>query len=144
MNRGHAVIHEEDVIAGLRTHSLELVEEISLEIRDVAPEIENAVYLLLDCPARIPHEDLLYLLIKEGIDDALWTKLIDLFLWYGVLGIVREEREPVYIYSVNYNFAMLRATLRKAGDNPVYAVNSAFTLGLGTDEREEHQLRLLQ
>ena len=59
-------------------------------------------------------------------------RLIELFLWYGVLGFYRGGAETVYIYSVNYNFGMLRAIRRKEGDGVIYAVNPAFRLGLGT------------
>jgi len=137
VNRGHVIMTEDDIITGLRTYSHDLIEEISLEIRDVAPEIENAVYVLLDCPERISHEDLLCAFISAGLDEAYWGKLIELFLWYGVLGVLREGGGPVYIYSVNYNYAMLQATVRKAGESLVYVVNPAFTLGLGVDGAEE-------
>jgi hypothetical protein len=134
VNRGHGIIQSDDVITGLRTHSHDLVEEISLEIRDVAPEIENAVYLLLEAPGRISRDDLLYLFVGGGIEDVHWNKLIDLFLWYGILGIERQDGGATYIYSVSYNFAMLQATTRKAGEGLVFVVNPAFSLALGREE----------
>jgi hypothetical protein len=77
VNRGHQIMEADDIIAGLKTYSHDLVEEISLEIRDVAPNIENAVYLLLGCSENLSHEELEIMFIEEGIEDgrlSLWFR----------------------------------------------------------------------
>jgi hypothetical protein len=55
----------------------------------------------------------------------------------GVLGILSGNGRAVYIYSVTYNFGLLRAMMRKAKQGLVFVVNPAFSLGLGREEAED-------
>ncbi|MHC4413165.1 MAG: hypothetical protein ACYSW6_09415, partial [Planctomycetota bacterium] len=58
-------------------------------------------------------------------------RIFDLLLWYGVIGLKREDEEVTYIYSVNYDIKRLKALIRKAaGGEPVLYVNPAFWKGL--------------
>ena len=76
VNCGHSIINEDGIVTGLRAYSHDLIEDVSLEIRDVAPDIENAVYLLLDSSARLSHEELLYLFSNAGLNEIFWEMQI--------------------------------------------------------------------
>jgi len=58
-------------------------------------------------------------------------RIVEVLLWYGVLGVRRLDRSITYIYSVNYEMPILRGIIRKLeGEGLVYVVNPAFVPGL--------------
>jgi hypothetical protein len=66
---------------------------------------------------------------RFGPEAAL--KVLDLLLWYGVLGVIRETDEIAFIYSVNYDFRRLLAVLNALPpDRRRFYINPAFWPGL--------------
>jgi hypothetical protein len=131
VNLRHQRIEVEDIKKGCALFSTGLVFEIGLEIRDVFPEVEDILYAFIDAPSRIPEKLLRELLTSVGVAADIQTRLIDLLLWYGVLGLVGSDREVEYIHSLNYDMRLMRGKLRKLGEGSgVFSVNPAFWPGL--------------
>ena len=131
INLRHNRIEESDMLKGMSAFSTDLVTEIGLEILDVLPEAEGLLYEFLGASARIPAADLDAMLNKASDSPQERTAFVELFLWYGVLGLVRLDGSVTYIYSVNYDSARLKGIenqLRETG--LVYEVNAAFIQGL--------------
>jgi hypothetical protein len=135
VNLGHAKIDGEDIRKGLSGYSTDLVREIGLEIRDVLPEGEDALYAFIDVPSRLDEGQLRSLLEPLNLAREQVTRLMEILLWYGVLGLVREDGEVEYIYSLNYDMRLLMGRIRKAAERAaeraVFAINPAFWPGLG-------------
>ena len=131
INLRHTRIEESDVLKGVSAFSTDLVTEIGLEIRDVLPEAEDLLYELLGASVRIPSADLDGMLDKVSKSPQQRAAFVEIFLWYGVLGLVRLDGSVTYIYSVNYDSARLRGLERQLQETGlVYEVNPAFIPGL--------------
>lgn len=127
VNRGHSRIEKQDIDDGLKIYSRDLVEEISLEIRDIFPKVDNALYLFIGEKKYLEHDDLTLLFMEHDVPEEAWSRLVELFLWYGVLGFVRPDEEPVYIYSTSYDMKILTGIGKKiANRKTVYRLNPAF------------------
>jgi hypothetical protein len=135
VNRGHPRIEADDIRKGLSLYSTDLVREIGLEIRDVLPEGEDVLYVFIDVSDRLDETELRSLLATLGLEREQMSRLVDILLWYGVLGLVREDAEVEYIYSLNYDMRLLLAKIRRAEDRgpgrAVFGINPAFWAGLG-------------
>jgi hypothetical protein len=131
VNLAHSRIEVEDVRKGLLAFSSDLVVEIGYEIRDVLPEAENILYVFIDEPQTLPANTLRTLLQQGGILAATIPDLIDILLWFGVLGVRRIDGTVTYIYTVNYEMQILKGVIRKLeAEGLVYVVNPAFVPGL--------------
>lgn len=127
VNLGHARIEEEDIRKGMAAYSTDLLVEISLEMRDVFPEAEDALYAFIEAPAAIPEQTLDELLAISDVPQDKFENLIDLMLWFGVLGVARSHAEVSYIHDVNYDMHRLKGITRKlASRGLVYHINPAF------------------
>jgi len=57
--------------------------------------------------------------------------MTELLLWYGFLGILREDGTTTYIYDVNYEMRKLVALkMARPEKDLVYCINPAFWAGL--------------
>ena len=134
--RSHAVnlrkakIDAEDFLHGEEAYSTELVHQIGYELRDVFPAAEDCLYELIEAPRRIRHGDLKSRLSASGISVDEINTLIELLLWFGVIGLSRGEDETAYIYDVKYDRKRLLKLVGDAGDGTFYEVNPAFWKGL--------------
>lgn len=131
INLRHDRIEEADILRGMSTFSTDLVTEIGLEIRDVLPEAENLLYEFLGVNVRIPSAEVDMMMSKVSSSAEQREAFVDIFLWYGVLGLVRLDGSVTYIYSVNYDSARLKGIVRQLqATGLVYEVNPAFIPGL--------------
>ena len=131
INRGHEKITQDDIFDGLKAFSRDMIQEISLEIRDVFPVINDALYMFIGSKLKLEEDDLFLLFMEENIPEKEWNDLIDIFLWYGVLGYVGPEEETKYIYSVGYNLKILKKAPKIWGqEKPIFIINPAFVSGL--------------
>jgi nucleoside 2-deoxyribosyltransferase len=130
LNLGHAKIESDDILKGEESYSSELVANIGFEIRDVFPEAGDVLYEFIGAAQRLSRDAVTKHLFSAGIDATQHDQLIDLLLWYGFLGIVRESGEIAYIYTVSYDRRRLKALMKKDPGNDVFFVNPAFWVGL--------------
>jgi hypothetical protein len=131
VNLGHQKIEANDIKKGVEAFSSDLVVDIGYEIRDILPVAENVLYAFIDEPQTLPASAVYTLLARGGILPAQLNDIVNILLWYGVLGIKRVDGTVTYIYSVNYEMQILTGIIRKLdAQGVVYVVNPAFVPGL--------------
>jgi hypothetical protein len=131
VNFDHEKIEAEDIAKGLASYSTDLIYDIDLEIRDLLPFAEDVLYAFIGQPARLLLSQIEELLGRSGLNADQVSKVLNILLWYGVLGIVRADGEIAYIYSVNYDMKRLSALLAaKQGDQPSLTISPALWSGL--------------
>jgi hypothetical protein len=130
VNFGHEKLEVEDIRKGLETFSTDLVYDIDLEIRDVLPFAVDVLYSFFGKSARLTGDEI-NLLLGSRFDAKDVARVIDVILWYGVLGVIRPSGELAFIYSVNYDMRRLMALLTMtAPDKPAFYINPVFWPGL--------------
>ncbi len=66
-------------------------------------------------------------ILTQAVGDDQWQRMLDVLLWYGFLGVVREDQEVTYIYDVTYDMRRLMGLIRRRGDDQVrFRINPAF------------------
>lgn len=130
--RGHAVnlrherIEGSDIEQGEEAYSADLLNNIDFEIRDISPSAGDILYEFIESPAVISGSDL-HTLLARRLDETQWESIMELLLWYGFLGFVRDNGETAYIHSVKYDMRRLRAIVEKKGlYNAAFKINPAF------------------
>ena len=129
VNRRHDKIEEQDVDKGVEAYSIDLVTEIGLEIRDVFPAATDLLYAFATCDQLLRDSEVNELLSRHGIDGNQFSTVIEILMWYGFLGVTRENSTVVYIFDVNYNMKLLKSLVQQSG-SVVYYINDAFSKGL--------------
>jgi hypothetical protein len=86
----------------------------------------EVLYEFIESPEVSSGLQLFTTLAKVG-DPGRVDRLFDILLWYGFLGLVREEDETTYIYSVRYDAKRLNAMIQKRGRGEcTFRINPAF------------------
>ncbi len=131
VNLGHEKIEIEDIQQGEERYSTQLVNDISYEMQDVFPPAFDALNEFIESPAELDEDSLNQILSKISNDEGDQKKILELLLWYGVIGFKRPDGEHAFIYSVRYDMRRLLKLLRKrTSDGVVYTINPAFWSGL--------------
>jgi hypothetical protein len=134
INLGHEKIEEVDFSQGESAYSTDLVNQISLELEDVFHGGEEGLFALIEAPRLLDDQQLRQRIARTKVPADKHTDLIQILLWYGVLGILRGSGEETYIYSVNYEMKILSALINNRPTTElVYVVNPAFWRGLAID-----------
>ena len=129
-NRGHSMVTVDDVKTALEKHSLYLVTDFGLEVRDVSGLSEKIFYDFIGEGQRFTPEQVIEI-VRKRAQDLSPQQIVDLLLWYGFLGIPDSRNRPVYIYNRDdYDYKRLEAERDRLGDNLIYYVNAAFLEGL--------------
>ena len=142
VNLGHEKIKVDDIRKGEEAYSTDLVANITFEIRDIDPGAMDILYEFIESSPMIKKEDLSRVLDRISIDESQKEKIVDLLLWYGFLGFIRDGGEVAYIYSVKYDMKRLKTLIRKklSSGSLVYHVNPAFWEGLEIKKPTSHGL----
>ena len=131
VNLGHNKLDESDIQKGEEDYSTELVNGISLEIQDVLPTAHNSLFEFVECDPVIDMPELLRRMSKAVMTLQERDTLFDLLLWYGFLGVVRNDSEDTFIYSVSYDSRKLKAIINNIPEEQRYfVINPAFQRGL--------------
>jgi hypothetical protein len=130
--RGHAVnlkhkqIEVADIEQGEEAYSSELLNNIDYEIRDVFRNAANVLYEFVESKAVMSGEAVREM-VRKSAGEASWEGIFDLLLWYGFLGLIREDGEATYIHSVKYDIRRLKALIKKKDLSEVrFRINPAF------------------
>lgn len=126
VNLNHKKIEEDDIEKGLGSFSVDVLTDISYEIRDVFKEAENIMYVFLTSKANLSHEELRNIIAESEISEDLIEKVIEILLWYGFLGLKLNNQDVKYIFNLNYNMQLLKGLIKKNKDNFTYSINPAF------------------
>ena len=130
VNLQHPKIVEEDVHKAVRQYSADLGSEIGLEIRDVFPEGEDALYFFIGSKPRLTLDELRDVYKANGVPEERFDRLTEILLWFSFLGVCRSNDvsdEPVFSYSVYYDMKKLGKLARDLKDpSVVLAIHRAF------------------
>ena len=90
VNRRHQKIDESDFLAASRAFSVLMIENISLELRDINPAYEGLLYEFVGREPSINRSELNKLvkvfLGKDTSNDTL-AEVVNLLLWFGFIGV---------------------------------------------------------
>ncbi|WP_133176247.1 P-loop ATPase, Sll1717 family [Pelagivirga sediminicola] len=127
---GHERIEVEDLKAGFRNFSQDVIGNTSFEMRDISPSSEDAIYALIGLGRKTTLGTIKDALTKEGYGDHL-DEIVDLFFWFAVLGASSPNGEEKYIYDYRYDQKLIsKMRARADGDEEEIFINHAFAEGL--------------
>lgn len=130
INLGHKIIEESDLEKGLEAFSTDLVTDISYEIRDINENAEDLLYKFIASKPFLNKAQLKEIIESPPQLEIKTDEVIDLLLWYGFIGIKKDEDKHIFIYNVYYNMQLLKGISRQKGDSIIYCINPAFWKGL--------------
>ena len=133
INLNHTRIEEEDIEKGFTAYSIDLLTDISYEIRDIFPIAENILYCFMAAPPELSKKTLNQLIEDYLATDEHNEKIIDLLLWYGFLGVKIENHDIKYIYNINYSMQLFKGLMAKKKDDLIYIINPGFLPALMID-----------
>lgn len=145
-SKNHDLIEEADFLSTYDSYSLDVLVNTNLEIRDVAPSYFDAIFALRGVSRKTSRIDIGLALLNRGFDEKDHYKIIDLLIWYGVLGVVDDVGTTTFIYEVEYNSHVLeQIRTRRNEDDEVFEVNKAFwpALKIKADVASESQMPLI-
>ena len=135
VNLNHERIDANDIVKGLNAYSNDLLADISLEIRDVFPQAEDVIYSFISSQKTFNENDLRSMISNTGYPEEIINDIVNILIWYGVLGVNLPTGETKYIYDFNYNKSIVEGVIKKlaAAVSLRYSINPAFwpVLGVG-------------
>jgi len=138
VNLRHQKIQEEDIVKALDTYSADISSEIGFEIRDVFPLAEDILYYFIGVPARLRLSQIKQYVGESNIPSDSFDRLLEILLWFGFLGVVRDNQdEPeCYIYNVQYDIKKLKRLANDLkSDSTEWCIHKAFWPFLGIQHR---------
>ncbi len=130
VNLNHEKILEEDIEKGIALYSDDLLKDISYELRDVAPELDDILYQFLGTSNILDISSIKQLI--SSYVEMPFDKILNLLLWYGFLG-VEVNNEIKYIYDFRYNLKIMKTVVDKLGNNAMFTINNGFRKSLMID-----------
>ncbi len=125
VNRGHAKVTAADMVYAEKAYSADQLQEVSSELRDVAPELPDILYDFIGCSPVLSEREVLQRLSSVVL---LRPDALELLLWFGFLGVLDGNGNEKYAYEFNYGVKRL---LQEASRPPQYVVHPAFRTELG-------------
>jgi len=126
VNLNHLIIEEGDIEKGLEAYSSDLLADIHYEIDDIAPGSGESLYAFIGSKQYLHHQETHELLHEYGIEKTIASKIIEILIWYGFLGIQINDNETKYIYNFNYNMRLMDGMAKKKKDELFHFINPAF------------------
>ena len=128
INRRREKVSEEDILQAEKSYSADALVDITLEMADVKPQYGNAPYAFIDAPSVLSKQQVEELLTKAGMKKDELGEIIDLLVWFGVLGVYVSEDDERYSYQFEHDPKRMLAGLSSFA----YSVHPAFRCALGT------------
>jgi len=127
INRKGDRVNEEDILKAEQTCSAEALVDISHEMRDVKPQYDNVPYAFISCTSVLSRTEVEAKLTEAGIAATDLPEVVELLLWFGVLGVYVSEDEERYSYEFEHDPKLMTAGLKKYA----YCIHPAFRPALG-------------
>lgn len=139
VNMRHPKIEAEDIAHGEENYSAEMLNNLGFEIQDVMPKAKDVLYEFVE-EGSVLSQDRVEDLLNPKVGEE-WTRLLDILLWYGFLGIIRDGGDATYIYDVRYDAKRLKALATKQGNGTLmFQINPAFWKALEVRNSREGQI----
>lgn len=129
ITRRHERILEDDIKFAENGYSEDQLQELSFELRQIFPEYGEVLYILMGEPAVLPEARFTTLLSGAGVPEERWRDVVDVLLWFGLIGFVGRLGSEHYAYEYRYGIERVR---REAVEPAQYVVHPAFRKALGT------------
>lgn len=126
INLNHEIIEGSDIEKGISAYSADLLRDIGYELRDVSEETDGVLYAFIASPSDLSEAEVIDKLIQSGLEKDRATRVMDLLLWYGFLGIRINSDDPKFIYDFSYNKALMDGVKRNSTQNISMVINQAF------------------
>lgn len=130
LNLNHERIEVDDIREGESLYSTEVVQNLGFEMRDIFPASKDVLYQLLGRHCWLKESELKDALNRAALDARDHERMINVLLWYGVLGVVRDSTDAAFIYTVRYDLRRLLAIASGTSGEPIYCINPAVWAGL--------------
>jgi hypothetical protein len=130
VNLQHNKITDSDIEKAWSTYSYDIVNEISLEIRDIFPQAEDILYNFIGATNYLTLNEIYDLLSESSISAEYYERVIEILVWFAFLGVADpsdSESRETYIYNVFYDIKKLR-WMSKAfkPESMVFSIHKAF------------------
>jgi hypothetical protein len=129
INRRHSKIGEDDIREAVRRSSLQMIDNVNLELRDVNPDYDQLLYAFLGVEPNLNRAQLGQVFKqfsrKQGIRYSE-DEVIELLLWFGFFGLRGRNDAVTYIFDVDYNMNMLKALSENRGLSTHFVIHPAF------------------
>lgn len=130
VNLGHDKIDQSDIERACGTYSVDLVNDIGLEIRDVMDQAEDIIYNFIGAQAQLTIKQVYGILATSPVDPIWHSKIIELLMWFAFLGLINTEKgeeRHVFIYDVHYDMKKMRVMAKNFKvDDTFIVINKAF------------------
>lgn len=127
VNRRHEQVTEGDILYAEKSYSDDALVDLSLELKDVRPDFANAPYAFIGSQVNLAPSSVGIALINAGIPADQVTKVRELLLWFGFLGIYLYPDEERYSYQFEHNLRKMTSGVTEYS----YCIHPAFRQALG-------------
>jgi hypothetical protein len=127
INRKHEKVMENDILDAERSYSADALVDICLEMKDVKPEYDNVPYAFIGARVTLSRAEVEQKLREADILAEQIERVVELLLWFGILGIYVSEDEERYSYQYEHDPRRMSAGLK----NFAYCIHPAFRVALG-------------
>lgn len=135
VNLGHSEIAVEDLLEGEENYSNQMLNNLNYEVQDIFGNGSDPLYEFIECPVDMELSEVEKIAGRVVSSDKV-EELVELLLWFGFLGILRDEDSATYIYDVKYDMKRMLALARrrKSESRLTLRVNPAFWRALEVKE----------
>lgn len=114
-----------DMLQAEKAYSEDQLQEVSSELKDVAPELPDLLYDFIGCTTILSEQDVLRRLSRLALTRP---DVLEPLLWFGFLGVLDANGDEKYAYQFHYGVKRL---LQEASKPPQFVVHPAFRIALG-------------
>ena len=130
INRKHEKVTEQDILDAERSYSADALVDIGLEMKDVKPGYDIVPYAFIGARIILSRTEVEQKLREATIADGEVEQVVDLLLWFGVLGVYVSDDEERYSYQYEHDPKRMLAGVK----NYAYCIHPAFRVALGCSD----------
>ena len=127
VNRRRQKLTEDDILQAERNYSSAALVDVCLEMKDVNPKYVDVPYAFIGSNVVLSAADVARSVQDAGIQPAEVNQVIDVLLWFCVIGIYLDDEEERYSYQFEHNSGMLTTGV----SHYAYCIHPAFRVALG-------------
>lgn len=113
INRGHERVTEADIQQAEKEYSEDAFVDITLELKDVNTMYADVPYAFIDTSEILSKREIEKKLAEARVSPSDFEAVIDLLLWFGLLGIYVSPEEERYAYHYQYDLKKMRSGLQQ-------------------------------
>ena len=131
VSHSHERVLEEDILSAESEFSLDMLNEIRYEYRDLFPSHQDLLLGFLGVKPPLSMDDVQFVFIDANLPENEWDKGLNMLLWYSFLGVTDGVRDH-YSYQYSYSVPHVKAIYRRTDSNGgIFVVHPAFHSALG-------------